>query len=444
MSYGNDPIDYYDPNRPTGGPGVNVYVVILILGVIAAAAIVVPLALKDWREANFAEKLKAREAEAKLEAEAAFRKREAEMAAEAQVAGRLVTKTEPSIFRAGIARGGPAVVNIANFVRQERLVGPLQGRLEFVQQGEGSGVIVRQDPDKTLYVLTNAHVVASPVDPGRLADRIGVTLQSGRMIMVEVADNVYIDTAVDLAVIKVKSDRIDHVVVAEFANSDHLEVGDWVIAIGSPFGLKQSATVGIVSAKGRDLQRSAELELIQTDAAINPGNSGGPLLDLQGRIVGINTSIFSRSGGSEGIGFAIPSNTAKDTFEQLIQPPHRVARGYLGVVPMDLEEELAERLHVPGGARIDAVADNTPAERAGLEANDVVLAIVTDQQRREIRNAPDLRRTMLSLKPGTRATLEIIRLRDNQGPMKVQVTVGELPPLSSRMFQPRRIPGGRR
>lgn len=442
MSNGYDP---YDPQRQESGAGINLYAVILILAVVAGAAISVPLALKEWRQADLNEKLMAREAQIKMEAEERFRLREAELAAEAKVAGRLTTKTEPSIFRAAIARAGPAVVNIATFIRQERVLGPRAGRMEFVQQGEGSGVVVQQEEDKTLYILTNAHVVAHAADPGRLADRLVVTFLSGRTLVVDGnTSNIFADPAADLAVVRVKAEKIDHVVVAEFADSDAVQVGDWVIAIGSPFGLKQSATVGIVSAKGRDLSRSAEVELIQTDAAINPGNSGGPLLDLQGRIVGINTAIFSRSGGNEGIGFAIPSNIAKDAFEQLIKPPHRIARGYLGVIPEDVDEDLAERLRLAGGARLRDVVEGTPADRAGLEPDDIIVAVTVDGQRREIKSAYELRRAMLSTKPGTKATLEVIRLRDDTGPIKVTVTVGELPPLANRVVPPRRFPGGRR
>jgi S1-C subfamily serine protease len=443
MSTGYEP---YDVQRPEpNGSGVNIYMVILILAVVAGAAVAIPLTLKEWRQADLAEKLAAREAQIKLDAEEHFRRREAELAAEAKVAGRLTTKSEPSIFRAAIAKAGPAVVNITTYLRQERVLGPRAGRFEFVQQGEGSGVIVRLDEDKTLYILTNAHVVANVADSSRLADRIAVTFLSGRTKLVEGANHVFADPAVDLAVIRLKADNIDHVVVAEFANSDAAAVGDWVIAIGSPFGLKQSATVGIISAKGRDLSRSAEVELIQTDAAINPGNSGGPLLDLQGRIVGINTAIFSRSGGNEGIGFAIPSNLARDAFEQLIKPPHRIARGYLGVVPEDLDEETAERLRLPGGARIRDVAENTPADRAGLEPDDIIVAVTVEgQPRREIKSAYELRRTMIATKPGSQALLEVIRLRDDAGPLRIKVTVGELPPLTNRILPPRRFPGGGR
>lgn len=443
MSTGYEP---YDVQRPEpNGSGVNFYMVILILAVVGGAAVAIPLTLKEWRQADLADKLAAREAQVKLEADELFRRREAEFAAEAKVAGRLTTKTEPSIFRAAIAKAGPAAVNITTFLRQERVLGPRAGRLEFVQQGEGSGVVVRHDADKTLYILTNAHVVASSADPNRLADRIAITFLSGRTLVVEGEGNVFADPSVDLAVIRLQAAKIDHIVVAEFANSDAAAVGDWVIAIGSPFGLKQSATVGIISAKGRDLSRSAEVELIQTDAAINPGNSGGPLLDLQGRIIGINTAIFSRSGGNEGIGFAIPSNLARDAFEQLIKPPHRVARGYLGVVPEDLDEETAERLRLAGGARLRDVAERTPAERAGLEPDDIIVAVTIEGQRREIKSAYDLRRTMIATKPGTPALLDVIRLRDDAGPIRINVTVGELPPLTNRVRPPRRVPGdGRR
>ncbi len=362
----------------------------------------------------------------KAEAEAAFRKREAELAAEAKVReGQLKALDIPtSAFSLVAERSGPAVVNISNLVG---VATPTGLDLEFQKVGEGSGVLVRVTEDRKAYVLTNHHVIEYPNNPGRITDRIGITFQSGRTIFVHPRDGAWSDPSIDLAVIMFDAADMDHLVVVDFADSDALKVGDWVVAIGSPFGLKQTVTSGIVSAKGR---ARGEVDMIQTDAAINPGNSGGPLLDLKGRLVGINTAIFTRSGGSEGIGFAIPSNTAKDVFEKLIVPPHRLIKGYLGVILIDLTPRDASLLKIPGGALIASVGEETPAEASGLRVRDVVTAIIVEGERKPVLNADELRRWIKTSKPGQSITLEIIRIeRTTWKKITLDVVVGETPAL---------------
>ena len=227
---------------------------------------------------------------------------------------------------------------------------------EFKQRGLGSGSIV----DERGYILTNNHVVAE-------ADRILVKLQDGRELDGEL---VGADPATDLAVVKVATNGLP---IAKLGNSDQLEVGETVIAIGNPFGLEQTVTQGIVSAKGRSQVGLTDYEdFIQTDASINPGNSGGPLVNLQGEIVGVNTAIFSRSGGNMGIGFSIPINMAKKIMQSLIETG-RVVRGFLGVVIQDITQELADALgvEVNEGVLIAHVGPHTPASEAGIQQGDM-------------------------------------------------------------------------
>lgn len=430
---------------PSTGGAAWFLVGVLVLGLVAGAWFFYP-ALMQGQAGDLQVKLAEREALARADADAAFRRREAELAAEAKVHGDQMRRTEvaPSAFRQVVAKAGPAVVNISSWALVQDMGRNRKLDLAFAKLGEGSGVIVRLDEDRRGYIITNAHVVSHPQArlPGTPADRIGITLQSGRTLYVDVSeDNLFSDPSIDLAVVLVDFSKVDHVVVAEWGNSDEIQVGDWVVAIGSPFGLKETVTTGIVSAKGR---ANGEVDLIQTDAAINPGNSGGPLLDLKGRIIGINSSILTRSGGSEGIGFAIPSNTAKEVFEALLKPPHRIIRGYLGVRPRDLSEEDAAQLRIPGGAIVEYVAPGTPADEAGLQPFDVVLAVLVDKQRREVTNANELRRILLSCKPGQVVTLDLIRTRGpDAGPMKLSATIGELPALGANRVAPQ-LPGIRR
>jgi serine protease Do len=436
-----DPNEYGSGNASSGPNTGLILVIVLLLGLIAGGIFLVPTLYQTWTENDLDYKLKVREVQARADADAAYRKREAELAAEAKVLGERLKQVEvaPSAFRQVVKKAGPAVVNIGSWARMiDR-----RGEVGYVKQGEGSGVIVRIDEKKRAYVVTNNHVVRALRGgevTGAFADRLSITLQSGRTIELDPRrGTVFGDPGVDLAVLIFDASDIDHLVAAEWGDSDAIQVGDWVVVIGSPFGLKETVTNGIISAKGR---AQGDVEMIQTNAAINPGNSGGPVLDLQGRIVGIATAIRSLSGGNEGIGFAIPSNTAKDIVEQLVKPPHKIVVGYLGVSLFDLPEQDAARLRLPGAAIILGVAAGTPADEAELELYDIVTAVVVDKQRREVQSAADLRRILRGSKPGQVMTLEILRPQGQKAaPLNVSITVGELPPLQNVVRWKYRLPG---
>ncbi len=226
-------------------------------------------------------------------------------------------------------------------------------------QGLGSGVIVREDG----IVVTNNHVIAG-------AEQVLVTLPDGS---VHRADVVGSDPSSDLAVLRIV-DPPEALLALPFGDSDGLRLGEVVLAVGNPFGIGQTVTMGIVSAKGRSNVGIVRYEdFIQTDAAINPGNSGGALVDLDGTLIGINTAIFSRSGGSQGIGFSIPASMATEIVEDILTDG-AVDRGWLGVLIADVEPAIADGLGIDGGVRIDGVQAGTPAADAGLRADDIVVA----------------------------------------------------------------------
>jgi serine protease Do len=271
-----------------------------------------------------------------------------------------------------------------------------------IVRGGGSGVILRPDG----YILTNNHVVAE-------ASRIDVRLRNGKSYPARLVGS---DSATDLAMLKIEAQGLPQ---AEFASSEKARVGQFVIAIGSPFGLDYTVTTGVLSAKGRGGIGANEIEdYLQTDASINPGNSGGPLVDLQGRVLGINTMIIGRGSG---IGFAIPSEIAQRVAEQLIQSG-AVKRAWLGVSFQEITPELAAHFggSFDGGALINGVVPNGPADRAGLQAGDVVTAVGDTK----IREGHDLLRAVLRHGVGERLSLEV---RRGDKAKKMALVTGERP-----------------
>lgn len=276
---------------------------------------------------------------------------------------------------------------------------------KFQQRGQGSGFIISKDG----YILINNHVVGD-------ADLIKVKLSDGREFKAKVIGT---DPQSDVAVIKIDATNLP---VLRLGDSDKLEVGEWVIAIGNPFGLSQTVTVGVVSAKGRSRIGINDYEdFIQTDAAINPGNSGGPLVNIHGEAVGMNTAIFSRSGGYMGIGFAIPINMAKAIKDQLLKKG-KVTRGWLGVVIQDIDEELAKSfgLEKTEGVLIAEVSEGSPAEKAGLKQGDIILRL----NGKKVDDLGELRNKIALTAPGTKVKLEVLRENKRR---TIQVTIGEQP-----------------
>lgn len=279
-------------------------------------------------------------------------------------------------------------------------------------QGLGSGVIVSADG----YILTNNHVIEN-------ADEIIVSAGANKKEYK--AKKIGADAGSDLAVLKVEDTGLPAVV---FADSDQIRVGDVVLAVGTPFGLAQTVTMGIISGLGRGGMGIVDYEnFIQTDASINPGNSGGALVDTSGRLVGINTAIFSRSGGNMGIGFAVPSNLAQQVLRS-IREKGRVVRGYLGALVQPLTDNLAKALKVPQttGALVAEISPGSPAEKAGLRNGDVITAV----DAKPIPDPRQLRLVIGGMAPGTKTTLKYIR--DGQE-KSAQVELGELPAKESKI-----------
>ncbi len=336
------------------------------------------------------------------------------------------------LFRMASTAVSPAVVNVQSLkyrhnregfptaaVGGNRMMPSLRGA-EL-----GSGVII----DKAKgYVVTNNHVIKD-------ADEILVRLGPGEDVTARL---VGADPKSDLAVLQVKADLQ---VQAEWGDSDHLDNGDWVLAIGSPLGFDHSVTAGIVSATERSNLRITDYEsFIQTDAAINPGNSGGPLIDLSGKVVGINTAIITQSGGYEGIGLAIPAALARRVVESLIREG-KVVRGYLGVLINGLNAEGARRLGLPNnrGALITDVQPGSPADRAGLKSGDVIVKL----GERDVTDPAALRNVTASMDVGATVPVTFYRKGEKQS---LPVTIDELPPapevLASFGFRVRPAPAG--
>jgi len=305
-----------------------------------------------------------------------------------------------------LERVTPAVVNISVRSRVQASANPLLGDPffrrffgipeDFEEMPErevvsaGSGVIVDGDAG---YILTNHHVIAD-------ADEIRVTLRDGRWF---VARRIGSDPETDVALLRIEATGLQEI---RFADSERLRVGDFVAAIGNPFGLGQTVTSGIVSALGRTgLISDGYEDFIQTDASINPGNSGGALVDSRGRLVGLNSAILAPSGTSMGIGFAVPSNIARNVMEQLLEHGE-VRRGRIGLIVQTLTPELADAMDLPrgAGALVSQVAPDSPAGRAGLERGDVIVAMNGDP----VRSSSDLRARVGMLPVGRQVVLTLL------------------------------------
>ncbi|MBV9341496.1 MAG: Do family serine endopeptidase [Acidobacteria bacterium] len=258
----------------------------------------------------------------------------------------------------------------------------------------GSGVIV----DSKGYIVTNRHVVEK-------ADRIRVRLQDDPPGVQHDAKVIGTDQETDLAVIKVE---VDHALpVAKFGNSEGMQVGDWVLAVGSPFGLQATVTAGIVSAKGRNIVPNRAFQsFIQTDAAINPGNSGGPLVNLEGDVIGINTAILTDTNAYAGVGFALPSNTVVQVYNQLTGPEHRVQRGSIGIEFNAEENPAISRVYgVQSGITVSSVVAGSPADRAGLKVGDTIIAV----EGKPIKNGDELVSEIANRKPGSKVNIDYVR-----------------------------------
>ena len=308
-------------------------------------------------------------------------------------------ESAPGSLSGAARKAAPAVVSINTSkaaVRHPRSNDPWfqfffgdQGDQQ-AQAGLGSGVIISPDG----YILTNNHVVEG-------ADEIEVTLTDSRRARARVIGT---DPETDLAILKIELDKQPVIVLG---NSDQLAVGDQVLAIGNPFGVGQTVTSGIVSALGRSQLGINTFEnFIQTDAAINPGNSGGALVDVNGNLLGINTAIYSRSGGSMGIGFAIPVSTAKMVLDSIVKDG-QVTRGWIGVEPSELSPELAETFGVKAteGVIVTGVLQDGPGALGGMRPGDVILRVAGTN----INSVPNLLSTVAALKPGEPATFEVQR-----------------------------------
>lgn len=324
-----------------------------------------------------------------------------------------------------VKKVAPSVVNIytARFIKERPMWSPLLNDPTFRQffgdrfqgserertrkeQSLGSGVIVSSEG----YILTANHVVAE-------ADEIKVAIAGNKREYT--ARVIGKDSATDIAVLKIDEKNLPAVTLTD---SDQLEVGDIVLALGNPFGVGQTVTMGIVSALERSgLGFNGYENFIQTDAAINPGNSGGALVDAQGRLVGINTAIISRSGGNQGIGLAVPINMARNVMERLISGG-KVKRGFLAIAPQDIDAGLARQFNLPdqNGALIADVNPGGPADKAGLRSGDVIVGV----NGRAITGADNLKVTISQLDPGTVAAVKIIR---NGASKTINVTLGERP-----------------
>ncbi|MCP5430230.1 MAG: trypsin-like peptidase domain-containing protein [Chromatiaceae bacterium] len=330
----------------------------------------------------------------------------------------------PVSYADAVQRAAPSVVNVfATKITREktpalfddpvfrRFFGDQASRPRFKRENSlGSGVIV----DSNGYILTNNHVIEA-------SSEIQVVLGDGRSLPARIVGS---DPETDIAVLQAAGSGL---AVASLATSDDMQVGDVVMAIGNPFGVGQAVTMGIVSATGRNQLGITEFEnFIQTDAAINPGNSGGALINALGQVVGINTAIFSQSGGSHGIGFAIPIVLATDVMAQIIEHG-RVIRGWLGITGQDLTPALAESLSMEyrEGILVSGVLQDGPADKAGLKPGDIIVSL----DRHRIHGSQQMLKTIAGKAPGSPMSVSVYR--DNAEVEQVAI-VGERPPISER------------
>jgi len=284
-------------------------------------------------------------------------------------------------------------------------VGPDQGPIR--ERSLGSGVIV----DTKGFIITNRHVVEK-------ADRIRVRFQDDPPGVQHDAKVIGTDQETDLAVIKVDVDRV--LPAAKLGNSDSMQVGDWVLAVGSPFGLSETVTAGIVSAKGRDIVPGRQFQtFIQTDAAINPGNSGGPLVNMSGEVIGINTAILSETNAYAGVGFALPSKTVVDVYNQLTGPEHKVSRGSIGIMFDAVENPAIARVYGSGsGVTISSVVAGSPADQAGLKVGDTITSV----DGKKVSKGNELVADIASRKSGSKVTLGFLR---NGKTQEASVTIAD-------------------
>lgn len=386
-----------------------------------------PLLLTRWRVLD-----------GQAEAEAVYAKRRAELRAEADEAERLLDVLDKRVqltslgFRAVVQKVTPNIVSVSSYSDKPPRKHPHLPRelppnyhdhetgVDYWSLGIGSGVIVKPG-----YVLTNYHVIRDAV-------RLRVTFASGQSIPFNVEDHVFSDRPTDLAVLRLPSDaparfRPDYDVTTEFADSDRdVERGDLVLALGSPLGLKQTVTHGIISAKGRQLDKITRAELLQTDAAIHPGNSGGALFNQYGKLVGINVAIASESGRNEGIGFAIPSNTARLVFDKLATLGE-VPRGFIGVGLEELSHEEAKALGLTrrnaGGVRIGQVVAGQAAQQAGIKTGDVIVGY--ENESLDVDNPrQQLMQWIMEQQPQQQVTLEILRGEERR---RLTLRIGKRP-----------------
>jgi serine protease Do len=291
------------------------------------------------------------------------------------------------------SRGGPELSEDDPFYEFFRRFGQIPRRglpdRDFDQQSVGSGFILTSDG----YLVTNAHVVDG-------ADEVNVKLSDKREFKAKV---IGADKRSDVALLKIEAKDLPKVTIGD---PDKLKVGEWVVAIGKPFGLENTMTAGIVSAKGRDLPQENLVPYIQTDAAVNPGNSGGPLFNLKGEVVGVNSLIFSRTGGYMGLSFAIPIDIAMNAANQ-IKEKGKVTRGKIGVTIQEVTKETAEAfgMKTSGGALVNSVEKGGPSEKAGIEAGDIIIKA----DGRDIRSSSELPRIITAIKPGAKVTLTVFR-----------------------------------